>query len=153
MACRSVSAQSSARTTSPHGQGTVALLAASRGLRSRLSRVGSYHLGSLESVYCCFGEGGESIHRFVGDLVQPLGGSTDSEWRYFEDLLRVELSDSVGGCPMRKGCWQGTKPAIGSWERCLAGLLRRNHSGLLCSIPMCRNLATLPLVGAGTGWS
>ena len=137
MACRLVSAQSSAGTTSPHSQGTVALLAASRGLRSRLSRVGSYHLGSLESVYCCFGEGGESIHRFVGDLVQPLGGSTDSEWRYFEDLLRVELSDSVGGHPMRKGCRQGTKPAIGSWERCPAGLLCRNHSGLLCSIPMC----------------
>ena len=79
MACRLVSAQSSVGTTSPRGQGTVALLAASRGLRSCLSRVGSYHLGSLESVYYCFGEGGESIHRFVGDLVQPLGGSTDSE--------------------------------------------------------------------------
>ena len=153
MACRSVSAQSSARTTSPCSQGTVALLAASRGLRSRLSRVGSYHLGSLESVYCCFGEGGESIHRFVGDLVQLLGGSTDSEWRYFKDLLRVELFDLVNGCPMRKGCQQGTKPAIGSWERCPAGLLRRNHSGLLCSIPMRQNLATLPLVGAGMGRS
>ena len=117
MACRSVSAQSSARTTSPHGQGTVALLAASRGLRSRLSQV------------------------------------ADSEWRYFEDLLRVELSDLVSGRPMRKGRWQGTKPAIGSWERCPAGPLRQNHSGLLCSIPMCRNLATLPLVGAGTGRS
>ena len=99
------------------------------------------------------GRGGESIHRFVGDLVQLLGGSTDSEWRYFEDSLGVELSDSAGGCPMRKGCRQGTKPAISSWERCLAGLLRRNHSGLLCSIPMRRNLATLPLVGAGTGRS
>ena len=153
MACRLVSAQSLAGTTSPRGQGTVALLAASRGLGSCLSQVGSYHLGSLESVYCCFGEGGESIHRFVGDLVQPLGGSTDSEWRYFEDLLGVELSDLVSGRPMRKGRRQGTKPAIGSWERCLAGLLRRNHSGLLCSIPMRRNLATLPLVGAGMGQS
>ena len=153
MACRSVSAQSSAGMTSPRGQGTVALLAASHGLRSCLSQVGSYHLGSLESVYCCFGEGGESIHRFVGDLVQPLGGSTDSEWRYFEDSLGVELSDLVGGRPMRKGCWQGTKPAISSWERCPAGLLCRNHSGLPCSIPMRRNLATLPLVGAGTGQS
>ena len=153
MVCHSVSAQSLARTTSPRGQGTVALLAASHGLRSCLSRVGSYHLGSLESVYCCFGEGGESIHRFLGDLVQPLGGSTDSEWRYFKDLLRVELSDLVSGRPMRKGRWQGTKPAIDSWERCLAGLLCQNHSGLPCSIPMRRNLATLPLIGAGTGWS
>ena len=73
-------------------------------------------LGSLESVYCCFGEGGESIHRFVGDLVQPLGGSTDPEWRCFKDLLRVELSDLVGGCPIRKGHRQGTKLAINSWE-------------------------------------
>ena len=102
----------------------MALLAASHGLGSCLSQEGSYYLGSLESVYCCFGEGGESIHRFVGDLVQPLDGSTDPEWRCFKDLLRVELSDSVGGCPMRKGCRQGTKPAINSWERCLAGLLR-----------------------------
>ena len=45
MACRLVSAQSLVGTTSPRGQGTVALLAASRGLRSCLSRVGSYHLG------------------------------------------------------------------------------------------------------------
>ena len=74
-----VSAQSSARMTSPHSQGTMALLAASHGLGSCLSQVGSYYLGSLESVYCCFGEGGESIHRFVGDLEQLLGGSTDNK--------------------------------------------------------------------------
>ena len=112
----------------------MALLAASHGLGSCPSWEGSYYLGSLESVYCCFGEGGESIHRFVGDLVQPLGGSTDPEWRCFKDLLRVELSDLVSGCPIRKGHRQGTKLAIDSWERCLAGLLCRNHSGLL---PMC----------------
>ena len=123
------------------------------GLGSCLSQEGSYYLGSLESVYCCFEEGGESIHRFVGDLVQLLGGSTDPEWRCFKDSLRVELSDLVGGRPIRKGHQQGTKLAINSWERCLAGLLRQNHSGLLCSIPMCRNLATLPLIGAGMGWS
>ena len=90
---------------------------------------------------------------FVRDLVQPLGESTDPGWRFLEDLLGGELPDLVSSCPMRKGCQWGTKPAIGSWEKYPAGLLCQNHSGLLCSIPMCQSLATLPLIGAGLGWS